>query len=516
MTKLSFREFANSRGEVILYTGEPNLERLEELSLQNGHLWHSSFEQGYKNAFNDVVYFTSVFFWYVSDFDYLDEVVSWRLNPNMFAIRKEIWDLLGGFDEDYESFDMQAIDYAYNGLKNSGLIPLYVKGLYSKEEKYQVSISTRDRYVFYRKNYQKIDHSLYMLFMKGVWNPKEILNFIRAYKGYTFRSNIPVIPLKELKPLVGAPTVSYIIPTMNRQDYTLRLLEDLREQSYRPTQVIVVDATRPENRDESLYVPNNYPFEVIFKWQTSKGSCRARNEAIELCTGEYIVFGDDDIRVPSDFIENHMRFMQTYNVGANLGLDVRADHEKQDLSDLSRKLEEMKTDNSFRGVTNTFNNANSCVLKKHVDQLGGNDINFDGGYGEDADFGLSLIKLGVLVLRNPHSADLHLKPPAGGYRVWAQQARVLGKKRKEQPWELDTPVKYIRPVPSPTKMYEYYKHFNDDQLKIHKSKYLIMYLFKGKPITFLFRLLNLPYRILQFNTSEFYAKKLINLGVRIK
>src|SRR5690606_4788191 len=108
---------------------------------------------------------------------------------------------------------------------------------------------------------------------------------------------------------------------MFRQEYTLQLLDDLKNQTYLPSQVIVVDATPEESREESLYQPENYPFEVRFHWQTTKGSCRARNEAILRCTGDYIVFGDDDIRIPSNFIENHIRLLQTYKAGACNGLD---------------------------------------------------------------------------------------------------------------------------------------------------------------------------------------------------
>jgi glycosyltransferase involved in cell wall biosynthesis len=53
--------------------------------------------------------------------------------------------------------------------------------------------------------------------------------------------------------------------------------------------------------------------------QITQGSCRARNEAIALCV-DYIVFGDDDIRIPPDFIENHIRLLQTYNASACNGL----------------------------------------------------------------------------------------------------------------------------------------------------------------------------------------------------
>jgi glycosyltransferase involved in cell wall biosynthesis len=84
---------------------------------------------------------------------------------------------------------------------------------------------------------------------------------------------------------------------MFRQEYTLQLLADLSNQHYKPTQVIVVDATPFSDRDEAAYEQKQYPFELKVIWQKSKGSCRARNEAIALCSGDYIVFGDDDIRI---------------------------------------------------------------------------------------------------------------------------------------------------------------------------------------------------------------------------
>ncbi len=86
-----FKTYITSNGEEIYYVGNPNFEKLEILSMGCGDLWHSSFEQGYKNAFPEIVYFSVVFFWYVNDFDDLDECVSWRINPNSFAIRKSVW-----------------------------------------------------------------------------------------------------------------------------------------------------------------------------------------------------------------------------------------------------------------------------------------------------------------------------------------------------------------------------------------------------------------------------------------
>ena len=515
MSTYQFKEFISSNGDELLYLGNPDLELLENLSHGVGDMWHSSFEQGYKNAFPEIIYQTAVFFWYGMDFDKLDECISWRLNPEHFAIRKNIWKQLNGFDEDYENQDIKAMDFAYNALRNSGAIPMYVKGLYSNEESKTIKISPKDRYSFFIKNF-RLGQAYYMLMRKGFWNIREWVALRHAKKNYSKRVNNPKINARELKPIEGTPSVSYIIPTMLRQDYTLRLLEDLKNQTYLVHQVVVVDATPEDQRNESLYTPENYPFEVIFKWQTSKGSCRARNEAIDLCTGDYIVFGDDDIRIRPDFIENHIRLLQTYKAGACNGLDIMADHVDQTLEDLESKLKSINPNRLKVGASMSFSNANSCVKKIHVDTLVGNDINYDGGYGEDGDFGISLTKIGVPVLHNPFSVNLHLKPPQGGYRFWGNQAKLLGKKRKKQPWELDHPVKFIRPVPSPTVMYQFFKQFTKEQRRAYKHKYFLRYLFKGSSFLILFRIVKMPFRLMQYHKSEFYAKKLLELGKRTK
>jgi hypothetical protein len=108
---ITFKSYINSLGEDICYVGNPDLNKLETLSLGSGDLWHSSFEQGYKNALPEIVFFAVVFFWYINDFDDLDECVSWRINPNAFAIRKSVWDNLNGFDPEIENPTLQALDF---------------------------------------------------------------------------------------------------------------------------------------------------------------------------------------------------------------------------------------------------------------------------------------------------------------------------------------------------------------------------------------------------------------------
>jgi hypothetical protein len=51
--KFDLKQYQTKSGEILLYCGAPDFEKLEVLVLESGDIWHSSFEQGYKNAFQN-------------------------------------------------------------------------------------------------------------------------------------------------------------------------------------------------------------------------------------------------------------------------------------------------------------------------------------------------------------------------------------------------------------------------------------------------------------------------------
>jgi glycosyltransferase involved in cell wall biosynthesis len=468
-------------------------------------------DYGFQDCFPELVYQTSVFWWFLNDFTDVDQGVNWRIDPFNFVIRKEVWEQLGGFDQNYDDELMAGLDFGFRLLRYHGGVPLYVKGLYQMPIT-KVTVSRNDRYRFYSKFFKK-RHSWYMLWRQSLlyW-PKEYaaLQNNKSIKSYSNNDAL----LRPLQPIQGNPTVSVVIPTMKRQAYTQLLLQDYNQQTYPITEAVIVDATPEDERDSSLYNREDFNFKITVKWQTTKGSCKARNEAIALCSSDYIIFADDDVRILPDFVEKHIRLLQTYKVKAANGLDIMAANVDQDLTDLKQRSEAMGASRWKVGVSHMFSNANSIVASDWVKQLGGNDINFDGGYGEDTDFGLRILKLGEVLLHNPYAPNLHLKPPQGGYRFWGESGKLLGKKRKPQPWELNRPVRWIRPVPSPTISYGILKHYQPWQIKEWRKKYFFMYLSKGSKSGLLKRLLNLPYKRLQFSRSLVYAKHLMHLGER--
>lgn len=509
---IDFKEYIADSGELLLYTGTPKLTLLDGLALGPGDVWHSSLDQGFKDCFPELMYQTAVFWWFLNDFKEIKECVNWRLNVHSFVIRATTYRIVGELDTQYENIQVSGLDLGYNLLRNYAGVPLFVKGLF-KEKSEKVIISKKDRYRFFIKNFKK-HHSYYMLFRKGVFNMFSEYKTLKTVKTTTQHFQPKKLPARKLNSIIGSPTVSLVIPTMKRQAFTQLLLEDHNKQTFLIKEAIIVDATPPAERNDIYYRQEDFDFKVKVHWQTTKGSCRARNEAIRLCTGDYIIFADDDIRILPDFVENHIRLLQTYKADACNGLDIMASNMNQNQTDLLLRLNQMGETRWQVGVSQMFSNANSCVKRECLDELVGNDINFDGGYGEDSDFGLRLLQAGAILLHNPFSPNLHLKPSSGGYRWWGKQAKQIGKKRKTQPWELNNPVKIIRPVPSPTITYGVLKHFKSNQVKEWRTKYFFTYLFKGSKRGFLSRLINIPYKQIQFTRSIQYAKALIKLGER--
>jgi GT2 family glycosyltransferase len=507
------KEFKTKSGDILLYHGAPKLAMLEELAAGPGDVWHSGLQSGLIDAFQEIKFQVATFWWYINDFPHNDIVISWRMPHDAFVVRKLVWEQTSGLDHIYEDEFMSGLDFAYRLLRYGGATVLHVAGLFPTDDN-QFKVSREDRFRFYLKFF-KIDHSLYMIYRAPFSVKLAEISTLLKLKKVAKRYEQELIKPRKLAPISGNPQVSYIIPTMMRQQMTAALLKDLAKQTYPPHEVILVDATLQDERIDGVY-DGDFPYNLKVQWQETQGSCRARNEAIALSNGEFVIFGDDDIKIQPEFIEKHIQFLQTYGADACNGLDIMADHPTQDLEDLKLKLDNL--DRSFfrTGVSQSFNNANSCVRREWIKKIGPNDINFDCGYGEDSDYGIRLVKKGAVVLYNPFSVNLHLKPAKGGYRWWGTQSKQLGPQRKKQPWEGDRPVGKIIPVPSPTISYFNLKHFTKEQIAEYKNIYFFKHLFKKEIWKLPSKLFHLGFKKKQFKESMIYAENLIKKGQQFK
>ena len=86
------------------------------------------------------------------------------------------------------------------------------------------------------------------------------------------------------------PLVSVIIPVYNGGRFLRSALESVFAQTYRPSEVIVVD---DGSADDSGAIAQSFP-DVRYIPQTNQGVAAARNHGVEAAQGEFFAFLDQD------------------------------------------------------------------------------------------------------------------------------------------------------------------------------------------------------------------------------
>ena len=176
--------------------------------------------------------------------------------------------------------------------------------------KHNRDIPLIDEYRFLRR-YFRNGWSLYVLLFRLFW----LRNPLKELRAFYESGNIRKVELfKKVKTfpeyknfnsnLVKAqPKVSIVIPTLNRYAYLKDGLHDLEKQDFRNIEVWVVDQS--EAIKPGFYEQFNLNINVIH--QHEKALWRARNEAIRQANGDYILLYDDDSRVETDWVRQHLK-----------------------------------------------------------------------------------------------------------------------------------------------------------------------------------------------------------------
>ena len=99
------------------------------------------------------------------------------------------------------------------------------------------------------------------------------------------------------------PLISIIVPVYNVQDYVLKCLNSLVEQSYDSIEIIVVDDGSTDESGDICddVAKKNKKIKVFHK--NNGGLSSARNYGIKKAKGEYICFVDSDDYVKKDFVK---------------------------------------------------------------------------------------------------------------------------------------------------------------------------------------------------------------------
>lgn len=101
--------------------------------------------------------------------------------------------------------------------------------------------------------------------------------------------------------------ISIIIPIFNRACYLPRLFHSLKQQTYRPLEIILVDNNSTDTSFQLCQTFCNESwqngFKVICLKEEKKGSCACRNTGLKAARGTYVYFFDSDDEFSQNFLE---------------------------------------------------------------------------------------------------------------------------------------------------------------------------------------------------------------------
>ncbi|WP_411767132.1 glycosyltransferase family 2 protein [Winogradskyella sp. A3E31] len=196
------------------------------------------------------------------------------------------------------------------------------------------------------------------------------------------------------------PLVSIIIPTLNRYQYLKDVLHDIDAQDYKNIELIVVDQSEPFN--PQFY--DQFKTEIQLVRQEEKALWLARNTAIKQAKGEYLLFFDDDSRVASNWISEHLKALDYFKADISSGVSI------------SQVGDNVPKHYAYFKISDQLDTGNVLIKKEVFKTIGLFDRQFEMQRMGDGEFGCRAYLHGYRNVSNPHAQRLHLKVGSGGLR----------------------------------------------------------------------------------------------------
>jgi len=114
--------------------------------------------------------------------------------------------------------------------------------------------------------------------------------------------------------------VSVIIPVYNSSNYISKCLESILNQTYTNYEIIAINDGSTDNSKEIIsQYEKKYPNIIKHIEQENIGVAKTRNKGINIATGNYIMFIDNDDYIDNDYIQTFVYEMEKGNYDVVLG-----------------------------------------------------------------------------------------------------------------------------------------------------------------------------------------------------
>jgi len=338
--------------------------------------------------------------------DPVDGAVNWRLSMNATFLRASALRRFGGPRLGFTSVAGALREMGYRWL-NRGAV-MRQRGLLGAQQLAQIPLEDRYRMLLYHYTAKWARYACARRVVLGASLRAELVALQKASTQVEDDRAYPAPTKKfarelEVK-LTDHPRVTVVLPTFGRYRYVAEVLEDLRRQTIPVSEILIADGNTGDDRMAEAYKPfKDLPLEVL--WVPEPGTCISRNACLARATGEYIWFVDDDSRLATDNLEQHLRVLQAYGADVSVGPAY------------TRERPALHADQ--QDIRCTFMDCGTTLVRREMlERVGGFDMQFnDRLAGEDGELGIRFVRAGGLVVSNPLAKRFHYLAPVGGARA---------------------------------------------------------------------------------------------------
>jgi GT2 family glycosyltransferase len=396
--------------------GAPDEATISTIARTPGDVWHGGLCLGLGGLPRAIDYVDPV--WRFNRDPDPDRVAtSWRMSLRVCLARLAVLERLGGPDPHFATLEGASLELGHRWIRH-GAMMRHVARLLPRaiEPPNAPTLPLDDEIRFLRLRYGRLwtAWACARLWRHGAGLRRTLRAFRRSQSPAVttterFLHEIDEAGFEALSLPAAAPTVSVLIPTLERYPYLFNLLECLRLQTVPPLEIIVVDQTSGEDRDVAW--PERFadlPLRVI--WRDQAGQCTSRNAGLQCARGDTVLFLDDDDEAPPDLIARHLAFLHRFEVDASCGVAEETGGA-------------LPVDFTLIRDSDVFPTNNSLLRTAALERSGLFDLAFERGERADHDLGTRLYLSGARLGLNPTAAVVHRHAPRGGLR--AHRARVV-------------------------------------------------------------------------------------------
>lgn len=402
--------------------GKPDGFLLEGLLDTTNDVWHAGLKLGTTGK-PDFIDFVSPNWMLNRDPSSQIEATSWRLSLHCCLIRTEVIRQMGGLLNCFSTLDAAGLEMGYRYVRK-GVFIRHVPDLVNKNYHFQdvPDIPIDDQLNFIKAGLG--EKWMWWAAFRAVMSRSvrfgdliRGLGKVRNYKAVAYSSHYKkswdIADNQSVE-----ESVSVLIPTLNRYPYLKTLLGQLRAQTVKPFEILIIDQTPEEERDLSLREAYH---DLPIQWVDLEvaGQCSSRNLGLRLAKGEYILFIDDDDEIPDNLIELHLKNINSLKVNISIGV----------AHDIGNDL--LPNDFKYQRISDVFPTGNTMIKKNTLMKSGLFDMAYERGMVEDHDLGMRLYLCGEKMILNPTITVLHHHAPQGGLREHKARIDTYAKSRKK-------------------------------------------------------------------------------------